>query len=88
MTSIPGPLPSLYKSGLSKEAFVATEIVIACMVDSSRPGVYMNRFLATDLEENFVLLLAATTSAFVGAYAGSLLLKSVMLKPCTSLLRR
>jgi len=34
----------LIKAGLTKEAFISTGIVIACMVDSSRLGIYFSRF--------------------------------------------
>lgn len=69
----------LIKSGLSKEAFIATGIVIACIVDLSRLGVYMTRFSKSGLQENLALVIAATVSAFVGAYTGNSLLKKVTL---------
>jgi uncharacterized membrane protein YfcA len=67
----------LIRSGLSKEAFIATGIVIACLIDVSRLGVYSTRFLKSGLQENLPLVIAATLSAFAGAYLGSRLLKSV-----------
>lgn len=70
----------LLKSGLSKEAFIATGIVIACIVDFSRLGVYMTRFSRSGLHENYVLIAAATGSAFIGAYAGNILLKKITLE--------
>ena len=70
----------LIKSGLSKESFIATGIVVACIVDFSRLGVYMTRFSKSGLQENLALVIAATASAFIGAYAGSALLKKVTLK--------
>lgn len=70
----------LIKSGLSKEAFIASGIMIACIVDFSRLGVYMTRFSKTGLQENAGLVIAATASAFAGAYAGSRLLKKVTLR--------
>lgn len=70
----------LIKAGLSKEAFIATGIVIACIVDFSRLGVYMTRFSRSGLQENLPLVIAATVSAFIGAYAGSRLLKKVTLQ--------
>jgi uncharacterized membrane protein YfcA len=70
----------LIKSNLSKEAFIATGIVIACMVDFSRLGVYITRFLDTGLEDNLALVIAATVSAFAGAYLGNRLLKKVTLR--------
>ena len=70
----------LIKSGLSKEAFVASGIVIACIVDFSRLGVYMTRFSKSGLHDNLTLVLTATTAAFAGAYIGSHLLKKVTLE--------
>lgn len=70
----------LIKSNLSKEAFVATGIVIACIVDFSRLGVYVTRFSKSGLQENLALVLVATLSAFIGAYIGNVLLKKVTLK--------
>jgi uncharacterized protein len=69
----------LIRSGLSKEAFIATGIVIACIIDVSRLGVYSTRFLESGLRENLTLVIAATLSAFSGAYLGSRLLKKVTL---------
>lgn len=67
----------LIRSGLSKEGFIATGIVIACIIDFSRLGVYSTRFLKSGLQDNFTLVVAATLSAFTGAYFGSRLLKKV-----------
>jgi uncharacterized protein len=69
----------LIKAGLTKEAFIATGIVIACIVDFSRLGVYFSRFSASGLEGNMMLVIAATVSAFAGAFIGSRLLKKVTL---------
>jgi uncharacterized protein len=69
----------LIKAGLTKEAFIATGIVIACIVDFSRLGVYFSRFAASGLQGNLTLLFAATLSAFAGAFIGSKLLKKVTL---------
>lgn len=70
----------LIRSGLSKEAFIATGVVIACIIDFSRLGVYFTGFSASGLRENLTLVIAATLSAFVGAFAGSRLLKKVTLQ--------
>jgi uncharacterized protein len=70
----------LIKSNLSKEAFVATGIMLACIVDFSRLGVYVIRFSKSGLQENLALVLVATLSAFIGAYIGNVLLKKVTLK--------
>lgn len=67
----------LIKSGLNKTSFIATGIVIACIVDFSRLGVYMTRFTKSGLHENLALVIGAAVSAFIGAYAGNLLLEKV-----------
>jgi len=69
----------LIRSGLSKESFIASGIIIACIIDLSRLGVYSTRFLKSGLQENFTLVIAATLSAFAGAYLGSRLLHKVTL---------
>lgn len=70
----------LLKSNLSKEAFIATGIVIACIVDLSRLGVYTTRFSKSGLQNNLTLVIAATLCAFIGAFLGTRLLKKVTLK--------
>lgn len=70
----------LIRAGLTKEAFIATGVVIACIIDFSRLGVYFTRFSELGLRENFKLVIAATLSAFVGAFAGSKLLKKVTME--------
>jgi uncharacterized protein len=67
----------LVKSGISKEQFIATGIIIACMVDVSRLLVY-NKFDALrGGEANYFLIAAAVLCAFAGAYLGNLFLKKV-----------
>lgn len=70
----------LIKAGLTKEAFIATGVVIACIIDFSRLGVYFTRFSESGLRDNLVLVMAATLSAFAGAFAGSRLLKKVTME--------
>jgi uncharacterized protein len=70
----------LVRAGLSKEAFIATGVVIACMVDVSRLSVYSRQLLHDVPPAAIPLLAAATLSAFTGAFAGRLLLKKITLK--------
>ncbi len=70
----------LLRAGLSKEAFIATGVVIACIIDVSRIFVYSERFAMRHLEGNAGLLAAAIATAFLGAYAGSKLMKKVTLR--------
>jgi len=70
----------LIKAGLSKEVFIATGVVIACLVDLARLGVYYPSLSAQASALPVTLLLAACLSAFVGAFAGSKLIKKVTVK--------
>jgi uncharacterized membrane protein YfcA len=67
----------LVRSGLSKEGFVATGVVIACMVDATRMAVYATGFPLDSLRAHGGILAAATASAFLGVLAGRLLLEKV-----------
>lgn len=69
----------LVRAGLSKEAFVATGVVISVGVDLTRLLVYASRFERVSAEEHGALLALATAAAFAGAFAGSRLLKKVTL---------
>lgn len=82
LSGIQGAIRSafLIKSGLSKEAYIATGVVIACLVDFTRLSVYASRFASASLHENLTLLIAATLSAIAGAFIGKKLLKKVTLR--------
>ncbi len=70
----------LIKLGLPKEAFIATGVVIACLVDFSRLGVYFSRYVGQHLIDNAALLMVAVGAAFAGAYLGNRMLKKVTLE--------
>ncbi|MCO6499287.1 MAG: sulfite exporter TauE/SafE family protein [Vicingus serpentipes] len=67
----------LIKSGLSKEAFIATGITIACLVDISRLTVYFGKIQKINIQDNLGIILTATLFAFIGAYFGKMLLKKI-----------
>jgi uncharacterized membrane protein YfcA len=79
-----GALRSMFllNIGLSKEAFVATGIVIACFIDTTRLTKYMIDGTITDHvhEIDWILIAAATLAAFAGAYIGRHLLKKVTIR--------
>lgn len=77
-----GALRSIFllRSGLSKESYIATGILIACAVDVSRLSVYFSRLEGISMKDNLPVLLTALLSAFAGAYLGSKLLKKVTMK--------
>jgi uncharacterized membrane protein YfcA len=70
----------LIKAGLSKEAFVATTVVISCFVDFTRLSVYASNIKLSDINASSTLILLATLAAFLGAFLGNKLLKKVTLK--------
>lgn len=70
----------LIKAGLSKEAFIATAVVVSTFVDFTRLSVYATRFTKAGLLENLALVISATLAAIAGAYVGNKLLKKVTLK--------
>ncbi|MBN2638003.1 MAG: sulfite exporter TauE/SafE family protein [Bacteroidales bacterium] len=82
LTGIQGAIRSafLIKSGLSKEAYIATGVVIACLVDFTRLTVYASRFTESGLHENILLLVSATLAAIIGAFTGNRLLKKITLR--------
>lgn len=68
----------LTKVGLSKEAFIATGIIIACMIDMSRMWVYyLKMVILSKREFDFTLLTIATLAAFIGVYFGNKLVKKI-----------
>jgi uncharacterized protein len=69
----------LIRFRLSKEAFIATGIFIACFIDITRLTVYYRNIENINLQENYKVLLVAVLCAFAGAFLGSKLLKKVTL---------
>ena len=67
----------LIRAGLKKEAFIATGVVIACLIDISRLTVYSKQIINIGDRFNFPLIIAATLSAFTGAFIGNKFLKKI-----------
>ena len=67
----------LTKVGLSKEAFIATGVIIACMIDVSRMSVYFTNISKVKDSLNFNLIFVATLAAFIGVYFGNKLVKKI-----------
>lgn len=67
----------LLRYGLSKEVYIATGVVIACMIDLTRLSIYFSAGANHDYWEHDILLLAAIICAFSGAYLGNKLLKKI-----------
>jgi uncharacterized protein len=77
-----GALRSLFllRCGLSKESFIATGVIIACLVDTSRLIVYSSRFTEAFKGGNLSLLIVAVLSAFSGVFVGKRYLKKVTMR--------
>jgi hypothetical protein len=60
----------LLRAGLAKEAFIATGVVISCLVDLSRIGVYAEHLVGAASQLPWGLMAVAAVAAFLGAVAG------------------
>lgn len=76
-----GALRSMFlmKCGLSKENFIATGVVTACLVDLSRLSVYSVHFFRGGIKNNLGILLMAIFAAWTGVYIGGKFLKKTTL---------
>jgi hypothetical protein len=73
----------LLKAGLSKDAFVATGVVSAVIVDAVRLAVYGTAMYASNLAQAQELALPVTVGsicAFFGAFVGKRVLQKVTLR--------
>ena len=71
----------LIKLGLSKEAFLATGIACAVVVDVVRIPIYVGGDRLSELEgDGLGLVIAATAAAFIGSYAGRQLIDKVTIE--------
>ena len=68
----------LIKCGLSKESFIATGVIIACVVDISRISIYFTKY--SNIGENMQILVAAIIAAFAGAFLGKKVLKKITIE--------
>ncbi len=69
----------LMRAGLSKEAFMGTRVVCACLVDISRISVYSASIAAGWNHIRIDVLSIATLAAFFGAWQGNKLVKKTEL---------
>jgi uncharacterized protein len=73
----------LVRCGLSKEAFIATGVAAACLVDLARLGVYGVDFYGerfATVRDLWPLVAAASAAAFAGALLGSRLVRKVTMR--------
>ena len=67
----------LINQNLSKTSFIATGVVLACIIDASRLPVYFKTISPDIIVQNQSTILYATIAAFIGAYIGSKLIEKV-----------
>ena len=81
LSGLQGALRSafLIRAGLSKEAFIASGVVIACLIDAGRIGVYA-RSLSHHVSLDLGTLGAAVASAFAGSWLGNRFLTKTTLR--------
>ncbi len=70
----------LIHCGLTKEAYIATGIVIACVVDAARLPVYFSHFPRGLLRAHAAILTVAVLCAFAGAWMGNRLLPKITMR--------
>jgi len=70
----------LIRSGLSKEAYIGTGVIIACLVDAARLAIYGREIGFGAVRDEWRLAAAAVVAAVVGAFAGARLLPSVSMR--------
>lgn len=87
LSGLQGALRSafLVRAGLGTQAFIATGVLVACLVDVPRVLVYASHFSATAYGGSRLLLGAAIISAWAGAYLGSRLLGQVTMRQVQNL---
>jgi hypothetical protein len=79
LSGMQGALRSAFlsRAGLTKEAFIATGVVIACLIDFSRLFVYSASMAGESAHFDYGLLAAAVLAAFAGAALGNNHLKKM-----------
>jgi len=70
----------LVRAGLSKEAFVGTGVVVACLVDVARLSLYSGSIFGGGAGLDYGLLTAAVLAAFLGAFLGNRYLKKMTMR--------
>lgn len=79
LSGMQGALRSAFlsRAGLTKEAFIATGVVIACFIDASRLAIYSSSLYRESAHFNYGLLASAVAAAFIGAAIGNRYLRKL-----------
>ncbi|MCC7503433.1 MAG: sulfite exporter TauE/SafE family protein [Flavobacteriales bacterium] len=74
-----GALRSMFllRSGMRKEAYIATGVAVAMLVDLTRIPLYLRHLGAGQLEREWLLLVACVLAAFLGAWWGKQLIPKI-----------
>jgi uncharacterized membrane protein YfcA len=70
----------LIRANLTPQSYIATGVVITCLIDISRLFIYSKEIIIHHNQFDYLLLSLATLSAFIGAFFGNKLLKKVTIK--------
>lgn len=70
----------LIRAGLTKEMFIGTGVVIACLVDITRLLLYSRKTFGHVDGTRALILVTAVVSAFVGVYFGNKLFRKMTIK--------
>ncbi len=70
----------LIRAGLSKEVFIGTGVVIACLIDVARLAEYVPNIMAAHEGLDYSMLAVAVLAAFAGALVGNRYLKKMTLE--------
>jgi len=73
LSGMQGALRSAFlsRAGLTKEAFIGTGVVVACLIDFSRLAIYSRSLISGNTHFNYGLLVAAVFAAFAGTMLGN-----------------
>lgn len=79
LSGMQGALRSAFlsRAGLTKETFIGTGVLVACLIDISRLSIYCSSLVKEGSHLNYGLLAAAVLSAFAGATLGNNYLKKL-----------
>ena len=82
LSGMQGALRSAFlaRAGLSGPEFIATGVVIACIIDAVRIAVYGGVFFGSIRAGDVDLLVAAVLAAFTGAVVGNLFLEKLTMR--------
>jgi uncharacterized membrane protein YfcA len=70
----------LIKSGLSKEAYIGTAVLLSTMIDLTRIGVYASKINSIQIENHYTLVILSIISGILGAFVGNKLLSKITFK--------